>query len=113
MAGVNQSQVDVALVYDSFTITVVVALENLGFCSIGEGGPFVASGAITPSGKLPINPHGGQLAYSGGHGHFIVEAVRQLRREAPTAQVEGARIALCQGTAAGVLSSYTLILRRR
>jgi acetyl-CoA acetyltransferase len=110
MAGVSPSDVDVALVYDSFTISVVVALENLGFCAIGEGGSFVASGAITPSGTLPINPHGGQLAYSGGHGHFVVEAVRQLRREAPTGQVNNARIALCQGTAAGVLSSYTLIL---
>lgn len=113
MAGVGPSDVDVALVYDSFTITVVVALENLGFCSIGEGGSFVASGAITPSGTLPINPHGGQLAYSGGHGHFVVEAVRQLRGEAPTVQIDNARIALCQGTAAGVLSSYTLILGRQ
>jgi acetyl-CoA acetyltransferase len=110
MAGLRTDDVDVALIYDSFTITALLALESLGFCAPGEGGPFVASGAIETSGEIPVNPHGGQLSYSGGHGHFITEAVRQLRGEAPSAQVRGARVALCQGTAAGVLSSYTLLL---
>lgn len=110
MAGVSLDDVDVALVYDSFTITVLVALEGLGFCAIGEGGSFVSSGAIAADGSLPLNPHGGQLSYSGGHGHFLVEAVRQLRGEAPSAQVPGCQIALCQGTAAGVLSSHTIVL---
>jgi acetyl-CoA acetyltransferase len=110
MAGVNPSDVDVALIYDSFTITVVVALEALGFCPPGQGGPFVASGATAREGALPVNPHGGQLSYSGGHGHFLTEAVRQLRGEAPSAQVAGAELAICQGTAAGVLSSHTVVL---
>jgi acetyl-CoA acetyltransferase len=113
MAGISPAEVDVALIYDSFTITVLVALEGLGFCRIGEGGAFVASGAITAEGPLPLNPHGGQLSYSGGHGHFLVEAVRQLRGEAPSAQVSGCDVALCHGTAAGVLSAHTVVLGRR
>lgn len=109
-AGLRPDDVDVALIYDSFTITVLVALEALGFCGLGEGGPFVTSGAIAAGGVLPVNPHGGQLSYGGGHGHFLTEAVRQLRGEAPSAQVHGAHVALCQGTAAGVLSSHTILL---
>jgi acetyl-CoA acetyltransferase len=111
MAGIGPADVDVALVYDSFTITALLALEGLGFCAPGEGGGFVGSGAIAPAGSLPVNPHGGQLSYSGGHGHFITEAVRQLRGEAPSAQVRGAAVAVCQGTAAGVMSSSTIVLR--
>ena len=103
MAGVGPADVDVALLYDSFTITLLIAYENLGFCPIGEGGKYA-------SGELPVNPHGGQLSYSGGHGHFLTEAVRQLRGEAPSGQVPGARVALCHGSAAAVLSSYTVIL---
>jgi acetyl-CoA acetyltransferase len=110
MAGVAPADIDLALVYDSFTITVVAALESLGFCPPGQGGPYVASGATAREGSLPVNPHGGQLSYGGGHGHFLTEAVRQLRREAPSAQVAGAELAVCQGTAAGVLSSHTVVL---
>jgi acetyl-CoA acetyltransferase len=110
MAEIAPADVDVALVYDSFTITELVALENLGFCDIGAGGDFVTSGAIALDGSLPVNPHGGQLSYSGGHGHFITEAVRQLRAEAPSGQIAGAATAVCQGTAAGVLASTTLVL---
>ena len=112
MAALSPADVDVALIYDSFTITALVGLENLGFCPVGEGGEFVASGAIAIDGSLPVNPHGGQLSYSGGHGHFITEAVRQLRHEAPSSQVDGASVAVCQGTAAGVMSSSTVVLRR-
>ncbi|MGI8516202.1 MAG: thiolase family protein [Acidimicrobiia bacterium] len=110
MTSARPSDIDVALIYDSFTITVLIALENLGFCALGEGGKLVASGELGPTGALPLNPHGGQLSYSGGHGHFITEAVRQLRGEASSGQVSGAELALCQGTAAGVLSSYTALL---
>jgi acetyl-CoA acetyltransferase len=113
MAGIRPDDVDVALLYDSFTITVLVALENLGFCSLGAGGKFVGEGRIWPDGELPVNPHGGQLSYGGGHGHFVTEAVRQLRGEAPSSQVSDPHIALCQGTAAAVLSSYTVIMAGR
>lgn len=111
-AGISQADVDVALLYDSFTFTLLAAVESLGFCDPGEGGEFVASGRHGAEGSLPVNPHGGQLAYSGGHGHFVTEAVRQLRGEAPSGQVGGCRVALCQGTAAGLLSSYTVVLGR-
>jgi acetyl-CoA acetyltransferase len=110
-AGVTPQDVGVALIYDSFTITALVALEGLGFTEPGQGGALVASGAIGVGGRIPVNPHGGQLAYGGGHGHFITEAVRQLRGEAPSAQIPDPKIALCQGTAAGVLSSYTVLLQ--
>lgn len=111
MAGIEPADVDLALIYDSFTITALVGLESLGFCEAGEGGALVSSGAIAAGGRLPVNPHGGQLSYSGGHGHFITEAVRQLRGEAPSSQVAGASVAICQGTAAGVMSSSTVLLR--
>jgi len=113
MADLTPDDVDVALIYDSFTITLLVALENLGFCHVGDGGKFVGDGRISPQGEMPVNPHGGQLSYSGGHGHFLTEAVRQLRGTAPSAQVKGAEVALCQGTAAVVLSSYTVLLARQ
>lgn len=85
MAGVTPADIDVAMLYDCFTITVVIELEDLGFCKKGEGGPFVESGAITLGGRLPVNTHGGLLS----HGHpgrpggifHIVEAVRQLDRK--------------------------------
>jgi acetyl-CoA acetyltransferase len=104
MAGLRPDHIHVAEIYDSFTITVLIALEDLGFCPKGEGGAFVASGAIRLGGRLPVNTHGGQLSYSAGHGQYIVEAVRQLR------QVAGARYALSQGTAALCSASFTLIL---
>lgn len=110
MAGLRPEDIDVAEIYDSFTITVLVALEDLGFCPKGEGGPFVANGAIQLGGTLPVNTHGGQLSYSAGHGQYIVEAVRQLRGEAGARQVPGARHALAQGTAALCSASSTLIL---
>lgn len=109
-AGLSPGEVDVALVYDSFTITVLLGLEAIGFCGPGEGGAFLRETGLGPSGGLPLNPHGGQLSYSGGHGHFVTEAVRQLRGTAPSGQVPDAEVALCQGMAAGVLSAYTVLL---
>ena len=70
--------------YDSFTITALLHLEDLGFCAKGEGGPFVEDGATAPGGSLPMNTNGGGLSYThpGMYGMFlIVEAVRQLRGE--------------------------------
>jgi len=110
MAGLRPDHIHVAEIYDSFTITVLIALEDLGFCPKGEGGAFVASGATRLGGRLPVNTHGGQLSYSAGHGQYIVEAVRQLRQEAGARQVAGARYALSQGTAALCSASFTLIL---
>ena len=84
MAGVGHDDIDLCTIYDSFTITVLVTLENLGFCKPGEGGAFVSDGRIGLGGALPVNPDGGGLSsnHPGMRGIFLViEAVRQLRGE--------------------------------
>src|SRR6185437_6800443 len=81
MAGVGPGDVDVLMAYDSFTVTVLLHLEDLGFCAKGEGGPFAASGVLGPGGSLPTNTNGGGLSYThpGQCGMFLlVEATRQL-----------------------------------
>ena len=118
MAGVSRGDVDLATIYDSFTITVLVTLENLGFCKAGEGGSFVEGGRIGLGGELPVNPDGGGLSsnHPGMRGIFLViEAVRQLRGECGERQVAGARIAAVHGTGGllGTLhSGATLVLAR-
>lgn len=107
MAGVSPRDIDVVELYDAFTINTILFLEDLGFCAKGEGGPFVASGAIAPGGSLPVNTNGGGLScvHPGMYGMFtLVEAVQQLRGEAGERQVAGAELALCHGNG-GVLSS--------
>ncbi len=109
MAQLTPEDIDVAEVYDSFPITVLVALEELGFCEKGRGGPFVESGAMELGGEIPTNTHGGQLSYACGHGQYILETVQQLRGEAGARQVEGAKYGLSQGTAAICSASYTIL----
>jgi acetyl-CoA acetyltransferase len=114
-AGIGPNDVDVALLYDSFTSTLLLTLEGLGFCAVGEGGPFVASGAIAPGGSLPVNPDGGGLAacHPGMRGMFLlVEAVRQLRGEAGDHQVDGARIACVNATGGFFSAVSTMVLGR-
>jgi acetyl-CoA acetyltransferase len=110
-AGMGPTDIDVGFIYDHFTPMVVMQLEDYGFCPIGEGGPFVESGAVRMDGVLPINPHGGQLsqAYILGMTH-IIEAVMQLRHTAVN-QVPDAEVALVTGGPAYVPVS-SLILRR-
>ena len=112
MAGVTAAEVDVALVYDAFTINTVLFLEDLGFCAKGEGGPFVQGGAIGPGGRFPVNTNGGGLSYChpGMYGLLLlVEAVRQLRGECGVRQVPGCALALAHGNG-GVLSSQATVL---
>ncbi len=112
-AGLTPADVDVAQLYDAFTITPILFLEDLGFCGKGEGGAFVQDGRIAPGGAFPLNTNGGGLSYThpGMYGlHAIVEAVRQLRGESGDRQVPDAQVALAHGNG-GVLSSQaTLIL---
>jgi acetyl-CoA acetyltransferase len=99
-AGLKPSDVDVLMGYDSFTITALLHLEDLGFCAKGEGGPFVADGRTGPGGSLPMNTNGGGLSYThpGMYGIFLlVEAVRQLRGECGPRQVTGAEVAVAHG----------------
>jgi acetyl-CoA C-acetyltransferase len=117
-AGVRPADLDVCMVYDSYTITVLVTLEALGFCEPGEGGAFCAGGRIGLGGALPVNTDGGGLSsnHPGMRGIFLViEATRQLRGEGGSAQVRNARLACVHGTG-GMLgqrhSGVTLILGR-
>ena len=113
MAGIGTADVDVVELYDSFTITALMTLEDLGFCAKGEGGAFVADGRLGPGGALPTNTNGGGLAYThpGMYGMFIlVEAVRQLRGEGGDRQVEGAEIALANGCGGVISCTSTIVL---
>jgi acetyl-CoA acetyltransferase len=115
MAGVVHADVDVAQIYDSFTITVLLSLEALGFCGRGESGAFVEGGRTGPGGDFPMNTNGGGLSYChpGMYGIFtIIEGTRQLRGECDERQVDGARIALCNGTGGVLGSTATLVLAR-
>jgi len=112
-AGIGPDEVDVAQLYDSFTITVVLTVEDLGFCAKGEGGAFVADGGLGLGGRLPTNTDGGGLSacHPGMRGMFlIVEAVRQLRGEAGATQVPDARIAVAHGTGGMLSTGATLVL---
>ncbi|OLT37671.1 thiolase [Actinomadura sp. CNU-125] len=111
-AGVGPADIDVAEVYDSFTITVVLTLEALGFCGRGEALDWVAGGRIRPGGDVPLNTSGGGLSYC-HPGQFgillLVEAVAQLRGDAGARQVPGARLAVAHGTG-GILSTHATVV---
>jgi acetyl-CoA acetyltransferase len=113
MAGVKHADIDVCELYDAFTIVPILALEALGFCQPGEGGPFVSGQRTAPGGDFPMNTNGGGLSYThtGMYGMFaIIEAVRQLRGECGPRQVPNAKVALCHGTGGTWSSAATLIL---
>ncbi|WP_101675272.1 acetyl-CoA acetyltransferase [Alloalcanivorax mobilis] len=115
MAGISHDDVDVAQIYASFTITVLLTLEALGFCPRGGAGEFVANGRLAPGGDFPINTNGGGLscAHPGMYGlYLLVEAVRQLRGECGPRQVRDARIALVNGTGGTLSSTATCVLSR-
>jgi acetyl-CoA acetyltransferase len=97
-AGIDLASVDVAALYDPFTISVIMQLEEYGFCGEGEGGPFVAAGETGPTGRIPTNTGGGQLSgyYATGF-TALAEGIRQLRGEGGATQVAGAEVALVSG----------------
>ena len=114
MAGLGPTDIDLAQLYDCFTIVPIIELEELGFCAPGEGGAFFQDGHARIGGKLPVNTNGGMLshAHAGAAGAIlgIVEVVRQLRGGLGPRQVEGAEVALVHNEG-GILSSHcTLIL---
>ena len=115
MAGVSVADVDFLQPYDSFTITVLMALEDLGFCGKGEGGAFVTDGRLGPSGTLPAMTSGGGLSYNhpGALGLLLlVEAVRQLRHEAGARQVQDAQVGVAHGVGGFLATAGTVVLAR-
>lgn len=112
-AGVTAADIDLAALYDSFTITLLLQLEDAGFCARGEGADFVAAGGIELGGPLPVNTHGGLLSCGqpGGAGGMlhVNEAVRQLRGEAEGRQVAGAELAFVT-SASAVASNYAAVV---
>jgi len=112
MAGLAPGDVDVAEIYDAFTINTVLFLEDLGFCAKGDGGRFIEGGRIAPGGELPVNTNGGGLSYChpGMYGIFtLIEAVRQIRGECGERNVANCDVALAHGNG-GVLSSQATVL---
>jgi acetyl-CoA acetyltransferase len=118
-AGIRPADVDLRMIYDSFTITVLITLEALGFCEPGEGGAYAAGGRLAFDGAAPTNTDGGGLSnvHPGMRGIFLViEAVKQLRGEGGARQVRKCDVALCHGTG-GLLtrrhSGATLVLGKQ
>ena len=109
-AGVSPNEIELAEIYDSFTITVLLSLEALGFCGLGEAGPFVESGALAPNGRLPTNTYGGMLSFGTGGVYHVTEAVAQLRGERSGARRPSTALVTGVG---GILSTFvTLVLAR-
>jgi acetyl-CoA acetyltransferase len=119
-AGVTHDDVDLIMIYDSFTYTVMLSLEGLGFCKPGEAADFVANQRTAPGGDFPMNTSGGGLSYThpGMYGSFLlVEAVRQLRGEGGDRQVkhrrdpsQNAKISIVNGTGGSLSSTGTVVL---
>ena len=112
-AGLGPRDLGFASLYDCFTITLLLQLEDLGLCPRGESGPFVASGAIGRDGSLPVNPGGGLL--SGGHPGLpagllpIAEAARQILRQGGARQLPPTDVALAHGSG-GVVGMHCSLL---
>ena len=114
-AAVSRKDIDVALVYDCYTIAMIVNVEDLGLAAKGQAGPGFAAGEFDLDGRLPINPHGGLLSHGhpargGGFGN-LVEAVIQIRGTAGERQVDGANVAMAHGMG-GVFATHAVQLLR-
>lgn len=113
-AGLSPQDIDLALLYDDTTYGVLVQLEDYGFCKKGEGGAFVESGALAPSGKLTVNSHGGHLSQAHLDGMFhILEAVTQLRGAAAARQLPRVEKALVSGLGGVFAVSTSAILGQK
>lgn len=113
MAQLSPDEIDVVQLYDAFTITALLFLEDLGFCKKGEGGSFAADGHIAPGGSLPVNTNGGGLSYChpGMYGVLgLIEAVRQVTKQAGERQIPRCETALAHGNGGTLSSQSTVIL---
>ena len=119
-AGIKHNDLDLTMIYDSFTYTVMLTLEGLGFCKQGEAPDFVANQRTAPGGDFALNTNGGGLSYThpGMYGSFLlVEGVRQLRGECGERQVkhrvdptQNAKLAVVNGTGGSLSSTGTVVL---
>jgi acetyl-CoA C-acetyltransferase len=117
MAGLKPKDMNLVCPYDCYTITVIVSLEDAGFCKKGQGGPFVAEHDLTYAGDLPCNTHGGQLSFgqpglAGGMSH-VTEGIRQLMGRGGERQVKNARLGYVNGNGGIMSEQASLILERR
>lgn len=113
MSGLGPQDIDVAQLYDNFTMSVILWLEHAGFCKPGEGGSFVENGRIQLGGELPVNTAGGNLSESYMEGWLhVVEGVRQVRGECGTRQVANAETCLVTGRGMTLNCSNAMVLHR-
>jgi acetyl-CoA C-acetyltransferase len=117
MAGVERRNIDLVCPYDCYTITVLVTLEDAGFCKKGQGGSFVMEHDLTYAGDFPCNTHGGQLSFGqpglGGGMSHVTEAARQLMGRGEARQVKDAKLAYVNGNGGIMSEQVSLILERR
>jgi len=117
MAGVERKDVDLVCPYDCYTITVLVTLEDAGFCKKGQGGPFAAEHDLSYAGEFPCNTHGGQLSFGqpglGGGMSHVVEGIRQLMGRGEGRQVRNAALAYVNGNGGIMSEQVSLIFERR
>jgi acetyl-CoA acetyltransferase len=117
MAGVSRDDIDFVCPYDCYTITVVVTLEDAGFCKKGQGGRFVAEHDLTWKGDFPCNTHGGQLSFGqpglGGGMSHVTEAIRQLMGRGGERQVKDAKLGYVNGNGGIMSEQVSLVLERR
>jgi acetyl-CoA C-acetyltransferase len=117
MAGIAHKDIDLVCPYDCYTITVIVTLEDAGFCRKGQGGAFVWDHDLSYAGDFPCNTHGGQLSFGqpglGGGMSHVTEAVRQLMGRGGERQVKGAQLAYVNGNGGIMSEQASLILERR
>ncbi|MCV7168887.1 thiolase family protein [Mycobacterium manitobense] len=113
MAGLTQADVDVASVYDCYTITVLMSLEDAGFCPKGEGAQWINETDLTYRGDFPLNTAGGQLSFGqagmAGGMHHVVDAARQVMGRSADAQVAGCDVAFVTGTG-GIMSEQVALV---
>ncbi len=115
MSKLSPKNMDLTMIYDSFTITVLLTLEAIGACGPGEGKDFVKDGNIAPGGSFPLNTNGGGLSYChpGMYGIFtIIEATQQLWGLCGERQLDDPQNAICHGTGGVLSSASTLILSK-
>jgi acetyl-CoA C-acetyltransferase len=117
MAGVERKDIDLVCPYDCYTITVLVTLEDAGFCKKGQGGPFAMEHDLTYAGDFPCNTHGGQLSFGqpglGGGMSHVTEGIRQLMGRGEGRQVKDASLAYVNGNGGIMSEQVALILERR